>query len=281
MTILAAILLALTAGITEILPVSGTGHIYLLAKLLGVPASGTEFQSFRAMMLLGVGFSGLLFYHTQLSDMLRENLVLFGLLRPNKGNRGVPFGRRLGLLILLSVLPMLSAFLLNGVRKQIETGENTLVLISVLLCLSGTVLFLCARSAREQRTIHQMTLMDAVLTGVVQVLSVLPGLSRSGLTASLLLHRGMNGTAVAEFVGLLGVPVFLAAGFFQLITVGAAEGSFAAAPYLILGFALSALVGFFTLRFFTEYMVHRSPTAFAYWSWGAGVLSLILFLVSA
>lgn len=281
MTIIAAILLALTAGITEILPVSGTGHIYLLAKLLGVPASGSEFQSFRAMLLLGVGFSGLLFYHAQLSDMLRENLVLFGVLRPGKGNRGVPFGRRLGLLILLAVLPMLSAFLLNGVRKRIETGENTLLFISVLLCLSGTVLFLCARSARGKRSIHQMTFVDAVLTGVAQVLSVLPGFSRSGLTASVLLHRGMNGAAVAEFVGLLGVPVFLASGFLQLIAVGAGEGSFAAAPYLILGFALSALVGFFVLRFFTDYMLHRSPTAFAYWTWGTGVLSLILFLISA
>lgn len=281
MTILAAVLLAVAAGITEILPVSGSGHVFLLAEVLGVPVGGAEFRSFRAMLLLGVGFSGLLFYHTQLGDMLRENLVLLGLLRPTNRARGVPFGRRLGLLIALAVLPMLAAFLLNGVRTEIETGNYTLVFVSVLFCLSGAVLFLSARSAREKRSIHQMTLHDAVVAGVIQMFSVLPGLSRSGLTASVLLQRGLNGAAVSEFVGLLGVPVFLCAGFVQLLSAGGAESGLAQTPYLILGFALSALVGFFTLRFFTDFMARRRPAVFAYWSWGAGILSLILFLVSA
>ena len=281
MTILAAVLLALAAGITEILPVSGSGHLYLLAKLLGVQAAGTEFRSFRAMLLLGVGFAGLLFYHTQLSDMLRENLVLMGLLRPSNRDRGIPFGRRLGQLIALAVLPMIPALLLNGLRGRIENGDYTLIYVSVLLYISGTVLFLTARSAREKRTIHQMTLHDAVLTGVAQTVTVLPGLSRSGLTSSLLLHRGMNGPAAAEFTGLLGVPVFLASGIVQLISAGGGEGSFASVPFLILGFAVSALAGFFTLRFFTDFMSHRRPVIFAYWSWGAGILSLILFLISA
>ncbi|MBO4419413.1 MAG: undecaprenyl-diphosphate phosphatase [Oscillospiraceae bacterium] len=281
MTILAAVLMAIAAGITEILPVSGSGHLYLLAELFGVPAAGAEFRSFRAVLLLGVGFAGLLFYHTQISDMLRENLVLLGLLRPTNRDRGVPFGRRLGLLTVLAVLPMAAAFLFNGIRKKIETGDYTLVYVSVLLCLSGVVLFLSARSAREKCTIHQMTLHDSIMTGVVQTVTVLPGLSRVGLTSALLLNRGLNGSAVAEFVGILGVPVYLASGLVQLISAGGGEGGFAAVPYLVLGFALSTLVGFFTLRFFTDFMAHRRPTLFAYWSWGAAILAVILFLISA
>ncbi len=281
MTILAAILLAFAAGVTEILPVSGSGHLYLFAKLFGVPVSGAEFQSFRAMLLLGVAFAGMLFYHTQILDMLRENLVLLGLIRPVNRERGVPFGKRLGQLLALAVLPMPVAFLLNGSRIRVETGDYTLVYVSVLLIVSGTVLFLSARSAAEKRTIHQITLHDAVMTGTAQIFSVLPGFSRSGITASVLLYRGLNGTAVAEFVGLLGVPVYLLSGLVQLISAGSQDGSFASAPYLILGFSLSALVGFFTLRLFTDFMSHRRPTVFAYWSWGAGILSMVLFLISA
>lgn len=281
MTILAAVLLALAAGITEILPVSGSGHIYLLAELLGVPVSEGEFRSFYAMLLFGVSFAGILFYHTQLMDMLRENLVLFGLLRPTNRERGVPFGRRLGQLVFLALLPMPAAFLFNGLRVRIVSGDYRLVYVCVLLILSGTVLFLSARAAREKRTIHQMTLRDAVLTGAVQTVTVLPGLSRSGMTVSVLFHLGLNGAATAEFVGLLGIPVFLISGLIQLISAGAGEGSIASAPYLILGFAVSSLAGFFTLRFFTDFMAHRRPTVFAYWSWGAGILALILFLISA
>ena len=137
MSILAAILLALAAGVTEIFPVSGTGHLFLLAKLLGVPAAGAEFQSFRAMLYLGVAFGGILFYHTQLGDMLRENLVLLGLRRPSGGSRGEPFGRRLGLLIGMASLPMLPALLLNRLRLEMEQGAHALLLISGFLCLSG------------------------------------------------------------------------------------------------------------------------------------------------
>lgn len=281
MTILAAVLLALAAGFTEIFPVSGTGHLYILAKLLGVPASGAEFQSFRGMLYLGVAFSGILFYRTQLYDVLRENLVLLGLARPGSRQRGEPFGRRLGQLLLFAALPMIPALLLNSLRVEMEQGTHTLAILSGLLCLSGAVLYFAARGARGRRNIYQMTLPDALTTGLAQMLTIYPGLSRSGFTVSVLLARGLDGAAAAEFTGLLGIPVFLAAGIVQLISAGKLSGSFASAPYLILGFALSALTGFFAHRLFTDSMARRRPTAFAYWTWGAGILALILFLISA
>ena len=212
---------------------------------------------------------------------VRENLVLLGLLRPSVRERGEPFGRRLGQLLLLAAAFTVPALLLNGLRKRLEGGDYTLALISVLLCLSGVILFFAARSARSKRTIHGMTLADAAFAGLVQIVTVFPGLSRSGLTAALLLHRGLDGPAAAEFTGLMGIPVFLIAGLVQLIAAGAGEGQFAAAPYLILGFSLSALAGFFTLRFFTDLMARRRPTGFAYWCWGAAILSLFLYLISA
>lgn len=281
MSILAAILLALAAGVTEIFPVSGTGHLFLLAKLLGVPAAGAEFQSFRAMLYLGVAFGGILFYHTQLGDMLRENLVLLGLRRPSGGSRGEPFGRRLGLLIGMASLPMLLALLLNRLRLEMEQGAHALLLISGFLCLSGAVLFFAARGARGKRSIHEMTLSDGLSAGLLQILSIYPGLSRAGFTAAILLGRGLDGPAAAEFSGLMGVPVFLGAGIIQLIAVSRGEGQMADTPFLVLGFALSALTAFFSLRFYTDLMARRRPTGFAYWCWGAGILALILFLISA
>ena len=281
MTIFAAILLALTAGITEIFPVSGSGHLYIFAKLLGISASSSEFQSFRGMLCLGAAFSGILFYHTQLFDMLRENLVLFGLMRPVNRRRGEPFGKRLGMLLAIAFLPMLFSLLLNPIRVEMEQGSHLLAIVSGLLCLSGAVQFFTVRGARGKRTIHQMTLPDAVWTGLIQTITLFPGLSRTGFTVSVLMGRGLDGAAAAECSGLMGIPVFLAAGLIQLITVGKGGGAFADAPFLILGFSLSALSGFFALRFFTDLMTHRRPTVFAYWSWGAAIFALILFLISA
>lgn len=281
MTILAAVLLALAAGVTEIFPVSGSGHLYILAELLGVPVSGAVFQSFRAMLCLGVSFSGVLFYRTQLFDMVRENLVLLGLLRPGLRQRGEPFGRRLGQLLLLAFLPMLPALLLNSLRQRLEQGDFALAGIGLLLCVSGAVLYFAARGARGKRSIHQMTLSDALAAGLVQILSVFPGLSRVGLTAAVLLSRGLDGPAVAEFTGLMGIPVFFGAGVTQLISAAGRGTPMAGPAYLILGFALSAIAGFFALRFFTELMSRRRPTGFAFELWGAAILALILFLISA
>ncbi len=281
MTIIAAVLLALAVGVTELLPVSGTGHLYILSELLGISFTGAVFRSVRGMLCLGGAFAGILFYRTQLADMLRETLVLCGLSRPRTRQRGEPFGRRLALLLLMGTLPMAPALLLNGLRRRLEEGDYTLVAVSLLLCVSGAVLYFVARSARGKRTIHQMTLADALTAGLVQVLSVFPGVSRVGLTTAVLLGRGMDGPAAAEFSGLMGVPVLLAAGALELIGAGSSGEAMAATPYLILAFALSALAGFFTLRFFTDRMEYRRPTGFAYWSWGAAILALILFLASA
>ncbi|MBR3077976.1 MAG: undecaprenyl-diphosphate phosphatase [Oscillospiraceae bacterium] len=281
MSIIAALILAAVVGITEILPVSGSGHLYLFAKLLGVPVSGRVFQSFRAMLCLGTAFGGILFYRTQLWDMLRENLVLLGLVRPAGRQRGEPFARRLGQLLFFATLPMIPALLLNGLRTRIEQGDGTLAFVCVLLCCSGAVLYFVSRGARGKRSIHQITLADALTAGAVQVLSVFPGLSRVALTLSALLGRGLDGPAAAEFAGLMGIPAFLGAGVVQLVTLPADGKAPASAPLLILAFALSALAGFFTLRFFTERMAERKPSGFAYWSWGAAILALILFLISA
>ncbi len=281
MSVFAAILMALAAGITEILPVSGSGHLYILAELLGVSVQGPVFRSFRAMLCFGAAFAGILFYRTQLLDVLRENLVLMGLLRPNGRQRGEPFGRRLGLLLLVAMLPMLPAMLLNGLRLKLEQGDFSLAIIGGLLCLSAAALFFSARGARGKRDIHQMTLSDALTAGLIQTLTVFPGLSRAGLTASVLLSRGLDGAAVAEFTGLMGIPVFLGSGIVELTAALGSGEALAETPYLFLGFALAALTGFFTLRIYTDFISRRRPTGYAYETWGAAILALILFLISA
>ena len=233
------------------------------------------------MLCFGVAFSGVLFYRIQLYDMVRENLVLLGLMRPLGHQRGEPFGRRLGLLLLLASLPMAPALLLNGLRLRIEQGDHTLAWVSLLLCLSAAILYFTARGARGKRSIQQMNLTDALAAGLIQMFSLFPGLSRVGLTVSILLARGLDGSAAAEFTGLMSIPVFLGAGIVQMVSAAGSGEALAALPFLNLAFALSALTGFFTLRVFTDLMARRRPTGFAYESWGAAILALILFLLSA
>ena len=281
MTFFTAIVFALLAGIAEILPISGTGLLIVLAKLFGVPTSGAAFQSFRGILYLGVAFGAVLYYHTQIGDIVRERLVLLGIARPVGRKRTVPFGRRLWSLLLFATLPMVPALLLNGLRIRIEQGGLYLAWISLFFCISGTVLFFLTRGARGGRGIHQTDLSDVVSAGVFQVFSILPGASRAGLTLTALLSQGIDGPAAMEFSGLMGIPVFTAAGVMNLISASDFEGAPCETTFLVLGFALAALAAFFTIRILSEWISRHRLTCFAYWTWGAAILSMSLFLISA
>ena len=281
MTFFTAIVFALLAGIAEILPISGTGLLIVLAKLFGVPTSGAAFQSFRGILYLGVAFGAVLYYHTQIGDIVRERLVLLGIARPVGRKRTVPFGRRLWSLLLFATLPMVPALLLNGLRIRIEQGGLYLAWISLFFCISGTVLFFLTRGARGGRGIHQTDLSDVVSAGVFQAFSILPGASRAGLTLTALLSQGIDGPAAMEFSGLMGIPVFTAAGVMNLISASDFEGAPCETMFLVLGFALAALAAFFTIRILSEWISRHRLTCFAYWTWGAAILSMSLFLISA
>ena len=96
-----------------------------------------------------------------------------------------------------------------------------------------------------------------------------------------LLSQGIDGPAAMEFSGLMGVPVFAAAGVINLISASGYEGAPCDATFMVLGFALSALAAFFTIRFLTEWISCHRLTCFAYWTWGAAILTVSLFLISA
>lgn len=280
MSWLSAIFLALIAGVTEILPVSGTGHLYLFEKILGLSSSSADLRAFRGMLYLGAAMALILYYRGAVLAMLREFFVVIGASRPVRRQRGVPFFRRLQFLMLIASVPMLAGLFLTGLLDRIDRGDYTLIFVSVFLFLNGALLFFAGSSAKGKRDLTQATLSDALCLGAAQILSVFPGLSRSGLTLSAGLTRGMDGGSAMELSGLMGIPVFLFSGIRQLIVTGGAERTLSV-WLMLAGFFMTAAVGLVTLRIVSDKLSHRRPTGFAFWSWGAGILSFIVFLLSA
>ena len=281
MTWIGAIVLAVVAGVTEILPVSGSGHLYIFEKLMGLELSQADFMAYRGILHLGIGAALLLFYHKRMGQMLRELLMLIAGGRPNPRKRTVSFPRRLFFLLLLSALPMFLSLFLNGLRVRIENSDSVLLFVSGFLLLSGIVLYLTGRSARERKNLQQLTLPDALVMGLFQVPTVFPGLSRSGMLLSAGLLREASCGSAVEFAGLMGIPVFLVSGLVQWF--GARKTGAATIPtgMCVVGLIITVLVGLMTLRFLRDRAAVRKPTGFAYWCWGAGLLALVLFLVAA
>ena len=274
MTWLGAILLAAAVGVTEIFPVSGSGHIYLIEKMLGLELTAADAAAFRAALHAGIALALLLFYHRRIGQMLHDLLIV-------SGKRGASFPKRQLLLLIVSSLPMLLAPLLNGSRAAIESSNAVLAFVSGFLALSGIVLFFFGRSARETKDLRQTTGYDGFVMGLAQIPTVYPGLSRMGMLLSAGFLRGLDYASAVEQAGLMGIPVYLAAAISQ--GVAAKRLGTAALPtqMLLAGAGVSALTGLITLRILTERAAYRKPTGFAYWCWGASLLALILFLIAA
>lgn len=281
MSVIAACLLALIVGITEFLPLSGSGQLFVFSKFFGVSVTDALFHSFRAALYFGSAFGALLFYRTQVLDIFRDRLILLGIVRPVGKKRGMDFGKRLGMLIVIATLPLVPALLLNPLRQNMEHGPYTLALVSLLFGSSGTILFFATRGAAEQRSIHETELSDVALAGLLQVGSIFPGFSRTGIVLSVLMGRELAGTAAMELSGLMGIPVMIGAGLVERHAALSAEGPVAETALLGLGFTISALAVFFTIQITTQWLSDHKPSCFSYWCWGTALLALTLFLISA
>lgn len=281
MSWLGAIILAIVFGVTEIYPVSGSGHFFLFEAFLGLDLTQADMAAYRAALYGGIAFALMLFYRRQLGRMVRDLLVSTGVLHPSGRTRGQTFPRRQRLLLTIATLPMLLALLLNRPRLSVERSSSALAFVAAFLALSGTAIFFLGRSARERKDIRKITGGDGLVMGFAQTLSVFPGLSRMGIVLSAAFLRGANYSGAVEQAGLMGIPASAAAAIYlgisakKLGPVSVSTGQCAA------GFLLTAVVGMITLRVLTDRAAYRKPTGFAYWCWGAALTALVLFLAAA
>lgn len=274
MTWLGAILLAAAAGVTEILPVSGSGHFYLLEKVLGLELSAADTAAFRSALYGGTALALVLFYHRRLGQMLRDLLI-------RSGKPGTSLPRRLLVLLTVSSLPMLLALFLNKARIAVEASSALLAFVSGFFALSGVVLFFSSRSAREKKDLPKTTGYDGFVMGLAQIPTVFPGLSRVGMLLSAGFLRGMDYSGALELTGLMGIPVCLAASVSLAMAGKRLGGTAVSVRMLLAGAGISAVFGLITLRVLTERAAYRKSTGYAYWCWGASLLALILFLIAA
>lgn len=259
LTAYAAVVLGVVQGLTEFLPVSSSGHLVIAQHLLGLPAGTLTFD---VMVHLGTLLAVIVTFR-------REVLAVLSGLRPG----GDQAGRRLLLLLMVGTVPaVLAGFLLQDV---VETLFSSLYTVGAMLLVTGTVLFLAERASGGDTPLGSMRLGDALLVGCGQALAIMPGLSRSGTTISAGLLRGVKRDDAARFSFLLSIPVILGAAVLEL--PNALLGAAGASPLVLaIGLATSAVTGYLAIALLVRLIRRRSLVAFAYYTWGAGALVLLL-----
>ena len=258
--LLTAALLGLIEGVTEFIPVSSTGHLILASHWLG--QTGEAAKTFDIFIQLGAILAIVWLYRQRLT-----HAVLAA--------RSDPASRRFLLNLLIAFLPAaIVGFLAHDWIKQ---RLFTPTVVASALVVGGLVILLIERLHPRERVpeVTDVPPSTALGIGLAQVLSLVPGTSRSGATIMGGYTLGLSRRAATEFSFFLSIPVMVAATCYDLLKSRDAL-SLADAPAFAVGFLVAFVSAVIVVKAFLGYVSHHSFAAFAWYRIALGVLLLLL-----
>ena len=271
MTLLHAFLLGIIQGLTEFIPVSSTAHLLISEHLLGIPANEATF-AFSVLVQLGTIISLVIFFWKDLLTIAGDTLKSL----KNVGRfNDMSANAKTGWYIIIATVPALAAGVL--LKDMVEMLFKMPLIESAIRLFAAALLLTTAETAgKKTREMASMTWKDALFVGVMQILAIFPGASRSGTTISAGMFRGFNRPAAARFAFLMSVPVMLAAGAYESLSLLNMPGLTQFLPLLLVGFITAAVVGWLAIRWLLDYLNRHSLYVFAAYCAVIGSICLVL-----
>lgn len=278
MKIWESIIYGIVCGLTELLPISFSGHCAVLNSAFHfTPLWEGGGYYVHAALMLGIMAAVILSFRAELTVSGKEALFLLGL-KKRRRERTYPSIRRSVLLGFFALVPMLLSLLYCAYTEK----WVRLPLVALFFALNGTLLFFCSRIPSGRKTERSLTLPEALVIGLSRAASGFAGLSP--LSSSLCLSRvcGLTQSYALRFSYSLSL-VFSAVGFLFRLIRAFAYGTFSAAILLPMLFAavFSTVFGYLAIQYF-KYLLNKDRLGFfAYYCWDAAVIILILALINA
>lgn len=260
--LLKSMFLGVVEGVTEFLPISSTGHLIIFDALLKFKSSvGEDFaNSFEVIIQLGAIFAVMFYYKDKIINSLK-NIV------------GGGWGFKLWVNVVIGVIPAgLIGFIFRHQIKLLFSPE----VVGVSLIVGGVLLLLGDRISTNHLTttsISTMRYRDAIIIGFFQLLSLIPGMSRSGTSIVGGLFRGLKRTVAAEFSFFMAMPIMVMATVLELSSLKFSGGEQVAS--LIFGFLVSFIVAYIVIKKFLDYLGKHDFKLFAYYRFFVGVVILL------
>ncbi len=272
--IVQAIVIGVVQGLTEFLPISSSAHLILLPRILGWNDVFINSAEFVVMLHMGTLAALLLYFWRDVLDLVGAG---WAALR-ERSLAGDP-NRKLALVIVITVIPAgIIGFLFEGF---IDTffRDSTLV-IPFILVAGATILWLAEKVGTRDRDLKQMTPADGLVVGLAQAAALFPGISRSGITLSAGLFRGLTREAAARFAFLVGIPIIAGAGLWKVRGLVGGQSGQVEVVVLLAGVVAAALSGWLAIGLLLRYLrTHSTGIFIAYRLIAAGVF-LVLLLAS-
>src|SRR5579864_7923575 len=239
------VILAVVQGLTEFLPISSTAHLYLSSWLLGWTPEALDFD---IALHMGTLLAVLIYF---LPDWIQIFAQGFGL-RVGHDDQLKHNYTLLWLLALASIPVGIAGLAFN---KQAEGPWRNPYVMGTMLVVIGIVMWVADRSGREVRDLGSLNFPDSIVVGLSQMLAIVPGTSRSGITISASLFRDFTRETAARFSFLLSTPAIAAAAAKALYDVHKQNGLGGILnPTFLVGVAVSTATGCAVIAWFLHYL---------------------------
>lgn len=269
--LLKAIFFGIVEGVTEWLPISSTGHLILVQEFIKMNQNKSFMDMFNIVIQLGAIIAVIVIYFQRLNPF-----------QPGKSSREIQLTWQLWMKVVIACIP--SAIFGLLLDNWMEAHFYNFVVVAIMLIIYGFAFILVEQKnvnlAPEVTELSKMSYKTAFLIGCFQVLSIIPGTSRSGATILGAIILGTSRTVAADFTFFLAIPTMF--GYSGLKAVKFfLEGNHLTFSQILILLAASLtafLVSLLAIKFLTDYVKKHDFTAFGKYRIGLGILLIIYFI---
>ncbi|NNM44917.1 undecaprenyl-diphosphate phosphatase [Knoellia koreensis] len=269
-----AIILGIVEGLTEFLPVSSTGHLTITEKLLGLKVDDPGVTAYTAIIQLGAIVATLIYFR---HDIVR--LIVAWVQGLKGGPAREAHDYQLAWAVIVGSIPVgivgfLARDLISGPLRSLWVVAGALIIWSGAMWLAESRYAMLERHDRT-RGEGAVTLKDGLFLGLVQCLSLIPGVSRSGATISAGLFRGLDRVTATRLSFFMAIPALTAAGLFQAVEESS-NLELLGIGQMAVGIVVSFVVAYASIAWLLKFVAGHKITAFVWYRVALGVVLIVL-----
>lgn len=266
-----AVIIGIVEGITEFLPISSTAHIGFFANLFGYSSTDLSVVAFSAIIQAGAIAAAIIYFW---KDITRTVAAFCKGLFDREARKS--FDYKFGWLVLIGSLPII----VTGVFLQdfVETAIRSLWWMVAGLLGFTFVLWWADRAGSRRRKETSMTTKDTLVIGLIQVLSLIPGVSRSGAATAAGLLQGFDRVTTTRLAFFLGIPALFGAAVLQIAAHHHEISTGVGWTATVIGIIVSFIVAFVCIDWLLKFVSRHSFSIFIWYRFALGGTLLVLLV---
>jgi undecaprenyl-diphosphatase len=262
-----SIILGIVEGVTEFLPVSSTGHLTVTEKLMGMTIDDPTVTAYTAIIQVGAMAAAIVYFW---GDIVRITVAWFAGLRSAEAREKPDY--QMGWAVIAGFV--ITAVVALALEDLVEGPFRSLWFVVGGLLAWSVVMFAGDRWGSQRRGEASITWKDGALLGLIQVISLVPGVSRSGATISGALLMGIDRVTATRMSFFLGIPTLVAAGGLQVVQEASAIGGAGGVGWTatIIGIAVSFVVAYASIAWLLKWISTNDFTVFVVYRIALGLV---------